>query len=65
MGSIQLDVPWTLIEPEDPSGSDMADVSGVTRKWLDVHCALNHILTREFFSSAYFDRTFGFLDEVM
>ena len=36
MGSIQLDVPWTLIEPEDPSGSDMVDVSGVTRKWLDV-----------------------------
>ncbi len=54
-----------LIEPEDPNGSDMADVSGVTRKWLDVHCAPSHILTPEFFSSAYFDRTFGFLDEVM
>ena len=53
------------IEPEDPNGPDMADVSGVTRKWLDVHCALNHILTREFFSRANPDRTFGFLDEVM
>ncbi len=36
MASYQLDIPWTLIEPEDPSGSDMVDVSGVTRKWLDV-----------------------------
>ena len=53
------------IEPEDPNGPDMVDVSGVTRKWLDVHCALNHILTREFFSRANPDRTFGFLDEVM
>ena len=36
MASYALDIPWTLIEPEDPSGSDMVDVSGVTRKWLDV-----------------------------
>lgn len=53
------------IEPKDPNDPDMVDVSGVTRKWLDVPCALNHILTPKFFSSAYFDRTFGFLDEVM
>lgn len=36
MGNYQLDIPWTLIEPEDPSGSDMVDVSNVKRKWLDV-----------------------------
>ena len=36
MGNFGLDIPWTLIEPEDPSGSDMVDVSGVKRKWLDV-----------------------------
>ncbi len=36
MGNYGLDIPWTLIEPEDPSGSDMVDVSGVKRKWLDV-----------------------------
>ena len=36
MGTCSLDIPWTLIEPEDPSGSDMVDVSGVKRKWLDV-----------------------------
>ncbi len=36
MGSYKLDVPWKLIEPEDPSGSDMVDVSGIKRKWLDV-----------------------------
>ena len=36
MGSFGLDIPWTLIEPADPSGSDMVDVSGVKRKWLDV-----------------------------
>ncbi len=30
------DIPWTLIEPEDPSGSDMVNVSGITHKWLDV-----------------------------
>jgi len=36
MGIPPLDIPWTLIEPEDPSGSDMVDVSGVKRKWLDV-----------------------------
>ena len=26
MGNFGLDIPWTLIEPEDPSGSDMVDV---------------------------------------
>jgi len=36
MGNWNLDIPWTLIEPEDPNGSDMVDVSNVTRKWLDV-----------------------------
>ncbi len=36
MGNFGLDIPWTLIEPADPSGSDMVDVSGVKRKWLDV-----------------------------
>ena len=36
MENFGLDIPWTLIEPEDPSGSDMVDVSGVKRKWLDV-----------------------------
>lgn len=36
MGNWNLDIPWKLIEPPDPSGSDMVDVSGITRKWLDV-----------------------------
>ena len=36
MGNFGLDIPWKLIKPEDPSGSDMVDVSGVKRKWLDV-----------------------------
>jgi Esterase/lipase len=36
MGNFGLDIPWLLIEPEDPSGSDMVDISGVKRKWLDV-----------------------------
>jgi len=36
MGNFGLDIPWLLIEPEDPSGSDMVDVSRVKRKWLDV-----------------------------
>ena len=36
MGNLGLDIPWTLIEPADPMGSDMVDVSGVQRKWLDV-----------------------------
>ena len=36
MSNFGLDIPWTLIEPDDPSGSDMVDVSGVARKWLDV-----------------------------
>ena len=36
MGSFGLDIPWTLIEPADPSGSDMVDVGPVARKWLDV-----------------------------
>ncbi len=36
MGSFGLDIPWTLIEPSDPSGSDMVDVSRVGRKWLNV-----------------------------
>ena len=36
MANWNLDIPWTLIEPDDPAGSDMVDISGVTRKWLDV-----------------------------
>ncbi len=36
MGNFGLDIPWTLIEPDDPSGSDMVDVGSVSRKWLDV-----------------------------
>ncbi len=36
MGNFGLDIPWLLIEPEDTSGSDMVDISGVKRKWLDV-----------------------------
>ena len=36
MDSFCLDIPWKLIEPEEPSGSDMVDVSRVTRKWLNV-----------------------------
>lgn len=36
MGNWNLDIPWTLIEPPEPSGSDMVDVGGVSRKWLDV-----------------------------
>ena len=36
MKNFGLDIPWTLIEPADPLGSDMVDVSGVKRKWLDV-----------------------------
>ncbi len=36
MGNFGLDIPWMLIEPDDPSGSDMVDVSKVKRKWLDV-----------------------------
>lgn len=36
MSTYSLDVPWALIEPEDPSGSDMVDIGGVKRKWLDV-----------------------------
>ena len=36
MGNLGLDIPWTLIEPADPMGSDMVDVSGVQRKGLDV-----------------------------
>ncbi|NLT15617.1 MAG: alpha/beta hydrolase [Clostridiales bacterium] len=36
MGNWNLDIPWTLIEPDDPSGSDMVDISAVKRKWLDV-----------------------------
>ncbi len=36
MADSRLDIPWKLIEPEDPNGSDMVDVSGITRKWLDV-----------------------------
>jgi len=36
MGNWKLDIPWTLIEPEDPAGSDMVDVENVERKWLDV-----------------------------
>lgn len=36
MGNYKLDIPWKLIEPPDPSGSDMVDVSSISRKWLDV-----------------------------
>ncbi len=36
MSNFGLDIPWTLIEPADPLGSDMVDVSEVRRKWLDV-----------------------------
>ena len=36
MKNFGLDIPWTLIEPADPMGSDMVDVSVVKRKWLDV-----------------------------
>ena len=36
MGNWNLDIPWTLIEPDDPSGADMVDVTAVRRKWLDV-----------------------------
>lgn len=36
MSNFGLDIPWTLIEPDDPLGSDMVDISGVTRKWLNV-----------------------------
>ena len=36
MGNFGLDIPWKLIEPEDPSGFDIVDISGVKRKWLDV-----------------------------
>ena len=36
MGNPVFDIPWTLIEPDDPSGSDMVDVSGVKRKWLNL-----------------------------
>ena len=31
-----LDIQWKLIEPDDPMGSDMVDISPVTRKWTDV-----------------------------
>lgn len=40
MGNWNLDIPWTLIEPDDPSGADMVDVTAVRRKWLDVPYAL-------------------------
>ena len=36
MANCGLDIPWRLIEPADPAGSDMVDVSGVSRRWLDV-----------------------------
>ena len=36
MENFGLDIPWRLIAPADPTGSDMVDVSTVTRKWLDV-----------------------------
>ena len=36
MATYELDIPWKLIEPDDPMGADMVDVSGVKRKWLDV-----------------------------
>ena len=36
MAEFKLDIPWTLKEPDTPMGADMVDVSGVSRKWLDV-----------------------------
>lgn len=36
MGTYKLDIPWELIEPADPLGSDMVDISKISRKWLDV-----------------------------
>ena len=36
MSNSGLDTPWDLILTDDPFGSDMVDVSPVTRKWLDV-----------------------------
>ena len=32
----ELDIPWKLIEPDDPMGADMVDIGGVKRKWLNV-----------------------------
>lgn len=36
MSAYNLDVPWNVLIPEDPNGSDMVDISGVKRKWLNV-----------------------------
>ncbi|MCR5173040.1 MAG: alpha/beta hydrolase [Oscillospiraceae bacterium] len=36
MALYELDIPWKLIEPEDPMGADMVDIRDVKRKWLDV-----------------------------
>ena len=36
MSNSGLDTSWNLILTDDPFGSDMVDVSPVTRKWLDV-----------------------------
>ncbi|MBQ8831346.1 MAG: alpha/beta hydrolase [Oscillospiraceae bacterium] len=37
MADCKLDTSWVLIEPDDPvMGSDMVDISKITRKWLDV-----------------------------
>ena len=36
MATYELDIPWKLIEPDDPMGADMVDIGGVKRKWLNV-----------------------------
>lgn len=36
MALYELDIPWKLIEPEDPMEADMVDIRDVKRKWLDV-----------------------------
>lgn len=36
MGNFDPHVAWDLIMAEDPNGSDMVDVSPITRKWLEV-----------------------------
>ena len=36
MNNYNLDIPWNIIEPTDPLGSEMVDVSNVIRKWLNV-----------------------------
>ena len=37
MANYTLDTSWVLIEPDDPiMGSDMVDISKISRKWTDV-----------------------------